>query len=131
MIIDDPFGRARNGTMAELVLAPVESAPVRPGQGFGPCLLGAGPNGEWAIGHWDGYGWYNNEGTAISPIVWAPLPPIGEIMTAVRPTTLAGAIAVLEQVGNDEDQIHPEAIRNVVVFLKELAGRQAVRDTEP
>jgi hypothetical protein len=43
-------------------------------------------------------------------------------MTMARPATLAGAIAILEQVGKDEDQIHPEAIRNVIVFLRGLAG---------
>jgi hypothetical protein len=130
MILDDPFGLARGGRVTELVLAPIESAPVRSGRNFGPCLLGPGADGEWVIGHWDGNGWYCGDGSAVSPIVWAPLPSLGEVMMLARPATLAGAIAILEQVGRDEDQIHPEAIRNVVGFLRELAGRDASDRTD-
>jgi hypothetical protein len=122
MIVNDPFGLARGARVTELALAPIESAPVRSGKNFGPCLLGPGADGEWVIGHWDGNGWYCCDGSAVSPIVWAPLPSFGEVMMMARPATLAGAIAILEQVSRDEDQIHPEAIRNVVVFLRELAG---------
>jgi hypothetical protein len=52
-------------------------------------------------------------------------------MATTRPATLAGAIAILEQVGKDEDQIHPEAIRNVVAFLRNLAERYAPDRPEP
>jgi hypothetical protein len=125
MIVDSPFDLTRGGKVADLVWASIESAPVRPGKSFGPCLLGPGSDAEWVIGHWDGQGWYCDDGSAVSPIVWALLPPIGQVMTMARPATLAGAIAILEQVGKDEDQIHPEAIRNVIVFLRGLAGPDA------
>ncbi|MGD9617073.1 MAG: hypothetical protein AB7H90_18890 [Alphaproteobacteria bacterium] len=123
MVIDDPFSLMRGGKVTEFVLAPIDSAPVRSGKSFGPCLLGLGGDAEWAIGCWDGHGWYCDDGSAVSPLVWALLPPIGEVMMTARPATLAGAIAILEQVGKDEDQIYPEAIRNVLAFLRNLAER--------
>ena len=131
MIVDDPFGLTRGAKVTELALAPIGSAPVRTGENFGPCLLGPGCDTEWVVGHWDGHGWYCNDGSAVSPVVWALLPPIGEAMMMAKPVTLAGAIAILEQVGRDEDQIHPEAVRNVVAFLHELAGRHASLAAEP
>jgi hypothetical protein len=131
MLIDDPFNLIRGGKVTELTLAPVEAAPVQSGKSFGPCLLGPAFDAEWVIGHWDGHGWYCDDGSPVSPIVWAMLPPIGEVMTMARPATLAGAIAILEQVSKDEDQIHPEAIRNVVVFLQELTERHAIDGVGP
>lgn len=131
MIIDDPFSLMRGGKHVEFALESIELAPVQSGKIFGPCLLGPGDNAEWVIGHWDGNGWYCNDGSAVSPVIWAPLPPIGEVMTMVQPATLAGAIAVLEHVAKDEDQIHPEPLRNVVTFLRALAERCAPLSAAP
>lgn len=131
MIIDDPFSLVRSGKLAEFALTSIDSAPVQAGEHFGPCLLGPGGNAEWVIGHWDGTGWYCDDGSAVSPVIWAPLPPISEVMAMIRPATLAGAIAILEQLGKDEDQIHPEPIRNVVAFLRELAQRYEPATLDP
>jgi hypothetical protein len=130
MVFDDPFSLMRGGRMTELTLAPIESAPVQPGKSFGPCLLGPGPDVEWMIGHWDGNGWYCEDGSTASPIVWAPLPPITAVIGTARPATLTGAIAILEQLSRDEDQSHPEAIRNVANFLRDLKERHARDRTE-
>lgn len=130
MIIDDPFGATRYGGVAELALAPVASAPVKAGKVFGPCLLGPGSDGEWIIGHWDGNGWYRDDGSAVSPIYWALLPPIKELIASIEPASLGDAIAILDQLRKDEDQLYPEAIENVVAFLRELAKGRALNCAE-
>ena len=126
MSTSDRFALVRSGNLKEIFLAPAESVPIHSQQGLGPCLLGPGPNADWIIGHWDGFGWYSEDGSAVSPVVWAPLPPICDVIAQAKPRTLAGAIAILEQIGNDEDQTHPEAIKNVLLFLRELAGTDGV-----
>ena len=125
MLLNDPFSVVRGGTAAEFSFSPIESAPVQPGKSFGPCLIGPGPEAEWVIGHWSGQGWYCDNGSPVSPLLWAPLPSISEVLASARPVTLAGAIAVLEQLSKDENQSYPEIIRNVIVFLRRLQEQDA------
>jgi hypothetical protein len=125
MGVDAQFGRVRGEKVTEIVLVSIESAPVRSGEAFGPCLLGPGSEAEWVIGHWDGHHWHDDDGTAVSPVVWALLPPLAEAIVTTRPATLASAIAILEQVSTDEDLIHRDAIRNVIAFLRDISEQPA------
>jgi hypothetical protein len=61
---------------APVVFAAIDEAPVRPGENFGPCLLGPGGNSDWVTGYWNGTGWYGDDGIALSPQWWALLPPV-------------------------------------------------------
>jgi hypothetical protein len=54
-------------------MAPIGSAPVKPGEYFGPCLLSPGLDNEWTIGRWNGDGWFSDDGFPLSPTVWALL----------------------------------------------------------
>jgi hypothetical protein len=59
---------------------PIDSAPVKAGEEFGPCLLLAPsasfdpPLTPWIMGGWDGENWYDLDGPIVHPTHWAPLP---------------------------------------------------------
>jgi hypothetical protein len=57
-------------------LLPIGSAPVKPGEHFGPCLLAPGLDDEWTVGRWVENGWYSNDGLPLKPTVWALLPQV-------------------------------------------------------
>jgi hypothetical protein len=55
-------------------LLPIDAAPVKPGETFGPCLLTPGLDDEWTIGRWSEIGWYSDDGLPIRPTHFALLP---------------------------------------------------------
>jgi hypothetical protein len=64
-------------------LAEVDSAPVREGEPFGPCLL-ASIDGDWTVGEWDGEGWFADTGSKVAPLLWALLPPLNTLSGGPR-----------------------------------------------
>ena len=56
---------------------PIEQAPVKEGEHYGPCLLTPGLDGnDWVVGEWDGYGWFTLDGDReIFPDGYWDLPP--------------------------------------------------------
>jgi len=84
----------------------IETAPIKLGEPFGPCLLLADSSDDepkverWYIGGWDGVVWYEREtGDGIQPRQWCELP-------AVAPPDLTflqrrAVIALRRVLGND------------------------------
>lgn len=65
---------------------PINEAPVEKDREFGPCLLAVEPDG-WEIGHWDGEGWFSDDGFPLRPAFFVLLPQwLGD---AVRSRTKA------------------------------------------
>jgi hypothetical protein len=64
-------------------LAEVDSAPVREGEPFGPCLL-ASIDGDWTVGEWDGEGWFADTGSKVAPLLWALLPTLNTLSGGPR-----------------------------------------------
>jgi hypothetical protein len=60
-------------------LSPIENAPVKQGEIFGPCLLGPGNNSDWVTGWWNGHGWFADDGTLVRPRWWALLPALAAL----------------------------------------------------
>jgi hypothetical protein len=58
-------------------LLPIASAPVKPGEYFGPCLLTPGVDNVWTTGRWNGDGWFSDEGFPLKPTAFALLPVAG------------------------------------------------------
>lgn len=65
-------------------MQPIATAPVKPGEYFGPVLLfeaRAAQKGEveralhtgWTLGRWEGEGWGDLDMALISPTHWCPL----------------------------------------------------------
>ena len=66
--------------MRLIELAKIDSAPVQPGQPFGPCLLAPSIDGsEWTVGEWDGEGWCSDTGSKLTPLFWALLPQLSSL----------------------------------------------------
>lgn len=63
-------------------LGPIEDAPVKNGEPYGPCLLTPGIDGsDWVIGEWDGDGWFNLDGDrALQPRLYWLLPPAPSLL---------------------------------------------------
>ncbi len=61
-------------------LAEIDSAPIKQGQPFGPCLLAPGIDGDWTVGEWDGEGWFSETGSKLAPLLWALLPPLSVLL---------------------------------------------------
>jgi hypothetical protein len=59
-----------------ILMAPIAAAPVKPGEPFGLCLLSPGIDDEWTVGHWDGEGWFSQEGFRLKPTHFALLPTL-------------------------------------------------------
>ena len=54
---------------------PIEEAPVRPGEEWGPVLVYPSESGWFAFGKWDGRAFYNEvTGALIEPHSYAELP---------------------------------------------------------
>ena len=66
--------------LARRLEAAIDTAPVRLGEEFGPCLLRVprvsnySQQTPWLIGCWDGNAWADLEGPIVHPTHWAPLP---------------------------------------------------------
>jgi hypothetical protein len=69
----------------------IDTAPVRSGEEFGPCLLLAPGEANysqltaWLIGRWDGNAWADLEGPIVHPTHWAPLPDSAPVPAERRP----------------------------------------------
>lgn len=72
---------------ATLHIALIATAPVKPGEEFGPCLL-TNEFGDWFIGCWSGKGWFDAHCLPCEPVLWALLPK-----TSVAFKALEGAEA--------------------------------------
>jgi hypothetical protein len=64
---------------------PIDTAPIKPGEEFGPCLPW-GPEVAnypqdtcWVIGRWNGEKWCDQEGPVFNPTHWSPLPRSGPL----------------------------------------------------
>jgi hypothetical protein len=58
-----------------LWLNDIETAPIRPEQKFGPCLLSPGIDTKWTTGIWDGHGWFDEaSGLKLQPKQYVLLP---------------------------------------------------------
>ena len=60
---------------------PIDTAPVKPGRRFGPCLLYPwsdrwDPKPRWTLGRWEGGNWCDQPqgGFIFRPTYWCPLP---------------------------------------------------------
>lgn len=53
---------------------PIDAAPVREGEPWGPCLLAPGLDLPWTIGEWDGEAWCEAMGFRIKPRFYGELP---------------------------------------------------------
>ena len=73
-----PTGALRNSTAIQL--SRIATAPIKQGEHFGPCLLGPGYEEDWSIGRWNGSGWFDVDGFALAPALWAPLPPLSRAL---------------------------------------------------
>ena len=64
----------------------IDTAPIRQGFEWGPCLLAPAPDphdSEWTIGRWNGGQWIDGNGFPFSPAVYMLLPPLTEIEAAL------------------------------------------------
>lgn len=58
-----------------LTIKHIDTAPIKPGEPFGPCLLSPGINRRWTTGGWDGDGWFTDDGDVeLQPRQYALLP---------------------------------------------------------
>lgn len=65
-----------------IIVSEIGTAPIIPGESFGPCLLAPGRSREWDVGFWDGYYWIGSEGLPVAPRFWAALPALRELEKA-------------------------------------------------
>lgn len=77
-----------------LEIRPIEDAPIRQGEKFGPCVLWPGPNGQECVtGEFDGYDWFTlTLSTRINPRFYASLLTLTEL-TALFSGVASSAVA--------------------------------------
>jgi hypothetical protein len=61
-------------SLPRLEFFPIEDAPIKPGEIFGPCVLAPAGDDLWTVGQWNGAGWFGTDGLPRTPKIWAKLP---------------------------------------------------------
>jgi hypothetical protein len=67
-----------------LSIQEIATAPVGPGVTLEPVLLCPGNDEPWTVGRWNGEGWYDKDGYALCPRLWALLPLAAMLCSCMR-----------------------------------------------